>query len=69
VSENSCIDLDECTGQNQCHEHAVCLNTDGDYECECKSGFKGDGVVCSDIKECETSPCGDNEAELKIENF
>ena len=69
MSENSCIDLDECTGQNQCHEHAVCLNTDGDYECECKSGFKGDGVVCSDIKECVTSPCGDNEAELKIEKF
>ena len=36
------------------------------YFCICKDGFNGDGVVCSDVKECETSPCGDHEAEFKM---
>ena len=41
------IDIDECeNGQDNCSVHAVCHNTPGSYECDCKDGFIGDGIVC-----------------------
>ena len=30
----------------------------GSYECQCKSGFSGDGVVCRDINECQVNNGG-----------
>ena len=42
------LDVDECsTGNNSCHVNASCTNTDGGYECDCISGFSGDGFNCS----------------------
>ena len=42
------LDVDECsTGNNSCHVNASCTNTDGSYECDCISGFSGDGYNCS----------------------
>src|SRR4029079_18757125 len=40
-------------GSSLCHPNAVCTDTDGSYECECKDGFSGDGHVCRDVNECE----------------
>ena len=39
-------DVDECQGVNECHENAMCSNTDGSYECTCDQGFSGDGRQC-----------------------
>ena len=42
------IDVDECAlVQNDCDpRHATCTNTIGSFECECLSGFTGDGGTC-----------------------
>ena len=31
---------------------AECVNTLGSYECRCASGYRGDGLVCLDVDEC-----------------
>ena len=66
---DSCFDIDECLlGTHTCVENSQCFNTvgfiDGNsgFDCICKSGFSGDGLVeCKDIDECEDnfgiSPC------------
>ena len=44
----SSSDIDECTsGNDTCHINATCINTAGSYDCECLSGFMGDGFNCS----------------------
>ena len=42
------IDIDECLLRidNCDKQNAVCRNTNGSYECDCKNGFIGDGTVC-----------------------
>ena len=38
----SCVDVNECTnGAAKCGKNARCLNTRGDYDCECLPGYKG----------------------------
>ena len=32
------------TGDAQCHSDAYCTNTQGSFECVCKTGYSGDGV-------------------------
>ena len=32
-----------------CSENAVCNNTDGNYSCECKEGYEGDGFHCTGV--------------------
>ncbi len=42
-----CSDIDECqTGNGGCDDNAFCFNDEGSRQCECKSGFVGDGVTC-----------------------
>lgn len=36
-----------------CSENANCINTDGNYNCEYKEGYSGNGFECTDINECE----------------
>ena len=49
----TCTDIDECDiNTHQCHNHADCANTAGDYTCTCRAGFTGDGRACTDIDEC-----------------
>lgn len=36
-----------------CHKNAICQNTVGSYQCECASGYRGDGFYCYDINECD----------------
>ena len=42
------VDINECTvGTAQCSSHADCINSDGSYQCQCKSGYSGDGKICN----------------------
>lgn len=41
------LDIDECELQtDNCHDDALCTNSDGSYTCTCNSGFIGDGMDC-----------------------
>ena len=48
----TCTDIDECAGKNDCDVDATCTNTPGAYDCACNAGYKGNGKACSDIDEC-----------------
>lgn len=45
-------DVDECASDldNDCHDNATCDDLEGSYECHCKIGFIGDGIMCSGEK-------------------
>ena len=43
----NCLDIDECSGPNQCDTKAVCTNLESSYKCDCKEPFVGDGRDCS----------------------
>ncbi len=41
-------DIDECaTDMDNCSANALCINLVGSFECECNTGFSGDGVTCT----------------------
>ena len=41
------LDINECD-LNVCHEDANCTNTIGSFECQCRPGYSGDGIMtCS----------------------
>ena len=51
-------DINECeTGSYVCDKHAMCEDNEGSYQCVCVTGYSGNGDTCSDINECQTSPC------------
>ena len=40
--------IDECAlGTDRCSVHANCTNTNRSYTCQCKTGFTGNGFVCT----------------------
>ena len=42
------LDVDECAEQmDNCHLDANCINTEGDFQCQCKDGFMGSGISCT----------------------
>ena len=41
----SFVDYDECL-LSPCHRNASCNNTPGSFECQCDSGWTGDGFTC-----------------------
>ena len=53
VSRSLCnllfADVDECNtpGSNNCSSNANCVSNPGSFECQCKSGYTGDGANCS----------------------
>lgn len=44
-------DINECSNStlNDCHVYATCINSVGNYSCECMQGFDGDGLDCQGI--------------------
>ena len=41
-------DINECfTNMDKCSENAYCRNIIGSYQCYCKPGFTGNGIVCT----------------------
>lgn len=48
----TCTDIDECAGNNDCAVDATCNNTPGAYDCTCNAGYKGNGKDCKDVDEC-----------------
>ena len=41
-------DINECLDASlyDCDVNAVCVNTIGNYTCQCVEGYTGDGAVC-----------------------
>jgi len=40
-------DMDECAVDNGgCSPHADCVNTNGSFNCSCRTGYHGDGFLC-----------------------
>ena len=41
-------DIDECDDDdsNDCNSNAMCINTEGSYQCQCSDGYTGDGTQC-----------------------
>lgn len=37
-------DVNDCADPSSCHPNATCTNFDGGFECDCLSGFLGDGI-------------------------
>uniref|UniRef100_A0A673MMT2 EGF-like domain-containing protein n=1 Tax=Sinocyclocheilus rhinocerous TaxID=307959 RepID=A0A673MMT2_9TELE len=46
-----------------CHPHGLCHPSPSEYQCVCDVGFKGDGLTCSDIDECEENVCPKKETQ------
>ncbi len=45
--EFCCSDVNECAlGIDNCHPDAMCVNSEGIFDCRCPIGFRGDGVEC-----------------------
>ena len=40
------VDIDECLG-NPCHPNASCSDNQGSYDCQCNSGYSGNGFTCT----------------------
>lgn len=43
-------EIDECHGENNCHNNATCKNVIGSYNCSCSDGFQGNGTHCEGKK-------------------
>ena len=42
------LDIDECaTGTHSCSADAECNNIKGSHNCQCKSGYSGNGHTCT----------------------
>ena len=42
-------DFDECKHHStyDCDVNADCKNTIGSYECQCRDGYRGNGMICN----------------------
>jgi len=43
-------DINECI-QSPCHPNAICTNTYGNFTCECKRNYIGNGFFCKPIND------------------
>lgn len=53
-------DIDECSYDSEICGSATCINTMGEYRCECESGYIFQNGTCTDIDECNLptkKPC------------
>eukprot|EP00795_Rhopilema_esculentum_P002768 gene2768-991_t len=51
ISNFTVSDFDECSSGSYCHKNAKCTNVVGYFNCQCKSGFTGNGFVCTENEE------------------
>jgi hypothetical protein len=59
-------DINECI-QSPCHPNAICTNTYGNFTCECKRNYIGNGFFCKPIHdESKTYEVEGEEKELII---
>lgn len=71
----TCNDVDECAGPNDCDIDATCSNTPGAYDCACNDGYKGNGFDCENVDECNedldncdpNATCTDQDGGFKCE--
>ena len=42
-SKNACVDIDECKTTG-CPKYSQCINIEGSYRCQCKTGYKPSGL-------------------------
>ena len=56
----SCVDFDECSAE-MCDTNALCLNSEGSYQCDCGPGFYGNGHYCAK-GQCNDDACPDNQS-------
>ncbi|XP_048830880.1 nidogen-2-like isoform X2 [Brienomyrus brachyistius] len=51
--------LNPChAGMHNCDAKAQCLPGEGmHFQCQCSTGYRGDGQYCTDIDECKSIPC------------
>ena len=40
------LDINECVVSTPCHTNANCTDTFGFFNCQCKSGYQGNGFIC-----------------------
>lgn len=53
IDQSTCKDKDECTlNLHDCEYPAECVNTVGDFECDCPIGYNNVANKCFDINEC-----------------
>ena len=51
------IDINECELRTHtCDSNANCTDTDGSFNCTCREGFEGDGLVCTGIIIMKVNP-------------
>ena len=58
----NCDDVNECEAGKPCGAYAICTNTVGSYECECKANFVMNTIKnkCERKNMCHDEPCGEN---------
>lgn len=40
------LDINECKSHNTCQKNATCINSQGSYRCECKTGYRLEERKC-----------------------
>ena len=59
-NNSTCLDINECFAGKNCHEHAKCSNSVGDFSCTCEPGYAGNETNCTKAS-CRDALCGTNE--------
>lgn len=61
--DRQCKDVNECSGENDCHEWASCTNTIGSFTCECQD--ESFDSACMGKSCTKMTTCGKNEYMVK----
>ncbi|XP_071477953.1 hyalin-like [Diadema antillarum] len=59
--------IDECLSMADCHANATCINTDGNFTCECNEGFDDQNITypgrnCEDVTLPNITGCPDSQS-------
>lgn len=72
--KGQCVNENECADgfPNDCHQNAVCTDTEGSYTCSCKDGYQdfnpndAPGTICAQINECLSPTLNNCDNETKV---